>query len=158
MGKLNNEQVTVLMREGTFHGIEMLQKQNKITAAEASEVLARSYGALLEQVEEAKKELQHIQSNLMRLEAACRQGKQARGQTPVTTTRQNLGDSVVNLDNWIVSLMETNLTITGMLNPALTRNKITQFGIAMNALMDKRAAEKHPVLDDPSLFSGYVNW
>ncbi len=158
MGKLTSEQVSVLMREGTFHGVESLLKQNKMSQAEAAEILARSYGALLEEVEEAKKELQHIQTNLLRLEAACRQGKQNRGSRPAGTTRQNIGDTVVNMDNWIVSLMETNLTITGMLNPSLTRNKITQFGIAMNALMDKRAAEKNPVLDDPTLFSGYVNW
>jgi hypothetical protein len=54
--------------------------------------------------------------------------------------------------------METSMTITGMLNPQATRNKITEFAKAMNQLMDKRASELHPVLDDPKLFSGYVNW
>jgi len=154
---LSNEQVSVLMKEGTFHGIEALEKQKKITPAQASAVLAASYSALLVEVEEAKKEIRHIQTALSQIENACRIGKQARGPRPAGN-RNNIGDSIVNMDNWVVSLMETNLTITGMLNPSLTRKKITQFGIAMNALMDKRAAEQHPVLDDPSLFHGYVNW
>jgi len=37
--------------------------------------------------------------------------------------------------------METNLTFTGMLNPAVTRTKIKDFGTAMNALRDKRGAK-----------------
>lgn len=157
-GRLSPDQVSVLMKEGTFRGVKALLQQNKLTDAEAGEILSRSYGALLLEIDEAKKEMQHIQNALTRLESTCRQGKKIQHPRVGDNLHQQLGDTVVNLDNWIVSLMETNLTITGMLNPSLTRNKITQFGIAMNALMDKRTSEKNPVLDDPSLFSGYVNW
>lgn len=156
--RLNADQVSVLMTEGTFRGVRMLLEQKKLTDDEARAVLARSYEALLLEVEEAQKELHHIQSALTRLENICRQGRQNKNPGAGEHLHQQMGDNVVNLDNWIVSLMETDLTITGMLNPSLTRNKINQFGVAMNELMNKRAVAKNPVLDDPQLFSGYVNW
>jgi len=156
--RLNDAQKDVLMKEGSFHGVRVLLQRNMLTDAEASAILSKSFGAILLQVDEAKKEMQHIQNALARMESICRSGKQSKQGQVGDQSHKMLGDTVVALDNWIVSLMETNLTITGMLNPSLTRSKIIQFGKAMNALMDRRASEKHPVLDDPSLFSGYVNW
>ena len=64
---------------------------------------------------------------------------------------------LITFDAWVASLLETDLTITGLLNPSHTRNKITELARALNALMDKRAAEGNPVLDDPNLFRGYVD-
>jgi hypothetical protein len=153
--RLNPQQLSVLMREGTFHGLRSLLNSGQITSEQASEVLARSYGAILGELEEAKRELKHIQNALTQLENVCRSGARSRNAKVGDINHQQLGQNLVTFDGWVVSLMETDLTITGMLNPTHTRSKIEQFGIAMNALMTKRAAEGHPVLDDPSLFNGY---
>lgn len=155
--KLSPDQVKVLMNEGTFRGLKILLKGNRITEAQAAGILVRSYDTLLGQVKEAKNELQRIQTALFRLESLFKAGKQSRRPLVSDQTHIDVGVTVNALDGWVVSLMETNLTITGMLNPAVTRTKIKEFGTAMNALMDKRAVKNHPAYDEPELFDGYVN-
>ena len=153
---LNPQSRAILMREGTFHGMKTLLTEKTVSEDVASYVLRSSYGALLVQVDEAKKELQRIQNALAQMESTCRAGKQARNPRPGDGTHVQLNQAVLAFDGWVVSLMETNLTVTGMLNPTFTRTKISEFSTAMSSLMDKRAAEQHPVLDDPQLFSGYL--
>lgn len=154
---LSPAQIRVLMDEGTFRGLTKLIQSRQITEAQARDILTRSYGTLLGQVKEAKKELQRIHAALTRLENLFAKGKQTRGPMSGDPTASEVGVTLMGFDGWVMSLMETNLTITGMLNPAVTRTKIKEFGTAMNALMDKRAAKNHPAFEDPDLFDGYVN-
>lgn len=154
---LTPAQVRVLMNEGTFRGLKQLLQSNQITEAQAGGVLARSYETLLGQVKEAKSEMQRVQTALQRLENLLTIGKRSQKPFSKDTTYADIGVALMAFDGWVVSLMETNLTITGMLNPAITRTKIKDFSTAMNALMDKRAAKNHPALKDDELFDGYVN-
>ena len=149
---LSPAQKEVLMNEGTFRGLNMLVKDRQITDAQARDILTRSYGTLLTQVKEAKKELQRIQTSLNRLENLFNRGKQSRGPLRGDPIPGEVGVALMGFDGWV-----TNLTVTGMLNPGVTRTKIKEFGTAMNALMDKRAANGHPALEDIDLFDGYVN-
>lgn len=153
---LDAQSKAVLMKDGTFHGMKALLAERRISEDMASQILRNSYGAILDQVNEAKSELQKIQNALAQLESTCRTGKQARNPRTGDGTHAQLNQAVLAFDGWVVSLMETNLTVTGMLNPTFTRTKISQFATAMTSLMDKRATEQHPVLDDPQLFSGYL--
>ncbi len=154
---LSQAQKSVLMNEGTFRGLKKLLSGNQITEAQAGGVLSRSYDTLLGQVKEAKSELQRIQAALHRLESLIKAGKQSRKPLTSDQTHIEVGVTLNAFDGWVVSLMETNLTMTGMLNPAVTRTKIKEFGTAMNALMDKRAAKNHPAFKDTEIFDGYVN-
>jgi hypothetical protein len=154
---LSPAQVSVLMTEGTFRGLHKLIKADQITDAQVTGVLSRSYETLLGQVKEAKSELRRIQTALHQLENLFRIGKHSRKPLTSDPTHVQVGATLMAFDGWVMSLMETNLTITGMLNPAVTRTKIKEFGTAMNALMDKRAAKNHPASKDPDLFDGYVN-
>lgn len=154
---LSPDQKQVLMNEGTFRGLKKLLQGNQITEAQAANILSRSYDTLLGQIREAKTELQRIQTALHRLENLIRMGKQSRRPLTSDQTHVQVGVSLNAFDGWVVSLMETNLTMTGMLNPAVTRTKIKEFGTAMNALMDERAAKNHPAYKDADVFDGYVN-
>ena len=140
---LSPDQKSVLMNEGTFRGLKKLLNGNQITETQAAGVLVRSYETLLGQVREAKSELHRIQAALQRLENLIKTGKQFRRPLNTDQTHVQVGVTLNAFDGWVVSLMETNLTMTGMLNPAVTRTKIKEFGTAMNALMDKRAAKNH---------------
>ncbi|MEP7212778.1 MAG: hypothetical protein ABI791_06870 [Acidobacteriota bacterium] len=153
---LNTEQISVLMSEGTFHGLSMLMGQNKITAGEASGVMSRVYNSLLEEIQEAKRELKHISAVLDRLEHTCHNGKHSAHGTVTDGNHVHLNQNMLAFDGWVISLMETDLTMTGLLNPKFTRKKIADFGNAMNALMDKRSANQHPLMDDRGLFSAYL--
>ncbi len=157
---LTPAQVGVLMNEGTFRGLRKLLDSGQITEAQASHVLGRSYETMLKQVKEARSEMQHVQIALARLENFLTLGQQSRKPVrsdTVAAQSSQIGVALMAFDGWVVSLMETNLTITGMLNPAVTRAKIKEFGTAMNALMDKRMAKNHPAYKDRDAFEGYVN-
>ncbi len=154
---LTPAQVGVLMNEGTFRGLRRLLDSNQITEERARVILDRSYATLLKQLKEAKNELQHVHIALARMENLINIAKQSRKPFREDPASTQIGVALLPFDGWVVSLMETNLTLTGMLNPAVTRAKIKEFGTAMNALMDKRAAKNHPALKDPDIFEEYVN-
>ena len=98
-----------------------------------------------------------LQTSLSMMENAARAGAANPSATGGDANVDRFQQSFITFDAWAVSLMETSLTIAGLMNPDHARRKITEFSSAMNALMDKRAAMKHPVMDDPSLFKGYVD-
>lgn len=157
MGVLRPDQIDALLTEGFGPGLRLLRSRGAITPAEEKAVTVNVYKSILNEVAEARKELNHIQMALTALAAAAEAGTR----TPVgpggDANFDKMTNSLITFDAWVASLLETDLTITGLLNPKHTRNKITELAKAMNALMDKRAAERHPVLDDPNLFRGYVD-
>lgn len=154
---LTQAQIRVLMNEGTFRGLRMLLDRSQITEEQVRGVLDRSYATLLRQVKEAKAEVQRIQTALARLENMINVAKRSKAPFRNDPASAQIGAALMPFDGWVVSLMETNLTITGMLNPSVTRAKIKEFGSAMNALMDERAAKNHPAYKDEDAFDGYVN-
>ena len=155
--QLTSDQRSVLMSEGSFHGISSLLAQKKISPEDAGAVLSQTYDALLIEIREAKREMQHIAAVLDRLEHTCEQGRHSRHAVAGDSNHVHLNQNLIAFDGWVVSLMETDLTMTGLLNPKFTRTKITEFGKAMNDLMDKRSAAQHPLLDSKGAFDGYLN-
>jgi len=148
----------VLARDGFFHGLKGLLERNEISESEASAAISRVFGAVLLEIQEARSEMRHLDNVLSRLEMVAKNGKANRHGRPGDNNHQMLGDNLVAFDGWAISLMETVYTLTGMMNPNHTRQKLQKFTIAMNALMDKRIAEMNPVLDDPSLFKSYMEF
>ncbi len=156
MPDLLPHQIDLLNREGSFRGLNMLSQQG-VPASTIRPRVAMVFNALQGEITEARKELQRLQESLNMMESACRAGAANPAGTGIDSNVDRFQQSFITFDAWAVSLMETSLTIAGLMNPAHTRKKITEFASAMNALMDKRASMKHPVLDDPSLFKGYVD-
>lgn len=156
MPELTPQQKDLFNREGAFIAMRTLSQQG-VPAATIRPVATRVFNALLTEIAEARKELMRLQESLNMMESACRAGAANPTGTGNDTNVERFQQSFITFDAWAVSLMETSLTIAGLMNPSHARKKITEFSTAMNALMDKRAAMKHPVLDDPSLFKGYVD-
>lgn len=156
MAGLKPHQRDILMREGAIRGLKTLTDRREVSAQEADAVLKSVLGAMLREITEARKEIARLNAALGAMEAACRSGM-AGGAAGRSVSADRFTESFITFDAWAVSLMETSLTIAGLLNPAHARKKISEFSTAMNALLDKRAAAGHPVMDDPSLFSGYVD-
>src|SRR6476661_4581210 len=154
---ITQEQKNVLLNEGAFHGVAALVASNRMNSADASAVLATAYEGLLNQIREAKSELNHIERALSRLEHTCNHGKHSKHVSVGDSNHVHLNQNMIAFDGWVVSLMETDLTMTGILNPKFTRTKITEFGNAMNALMDKRMSEQFLRYKDSGLFKGYLN-
>jgi hypothetical protein len=152
----NDQQRQVLLKEGAFRGLRQLESMRQITPAESKAAKVSFMKTILDEVSEARKELAHLQTALTALGNAAQNGVSQHG-GPSEATIDQMTNHLITFDAWVISLVETDLTIAGFLNPGHTRNKITEMSRALNALMDKRAAEKHPVLDDPNLFRGYVD-
>lgn len=155
MAKLTFQQRAVLMNEGAVKGSQTLVDQGAISKELAQDIMKATYKTILEEIQEARREIVRIQSSLNMMEnyarqASCNQGRSGNDHRMMT-------EHLITLDAWVVSLLETVLTVTGILNPSHTRKKIDQLATSMHALMDKRAAEQHPVLDDSSLFRDYVD-
>ena len=115
------------------------------------------FGALQVEIAEARNELVKLQTSLSMMENAARAGSANPSSTGTDANIERFQQSFITFDAWAVSLMETSLTVAGLMNPDHARRKIAAFASAMNALMDKRAAMQHPVMDDPSLFKEYVD-
>lgn len=145
------------MREGSFRGMIMMLERGEISESEVSAALSGIFRAILGEIGEAKREVVHIQNALAVMESICRAAMNDRRGKPNGLNASRFTENLITLDAWVVSLLETDLTMTGMLNPGHTRKKIVELASAMNNLMDKRAAMKHPVFDDPNLFRGYVD-
>ncbi|MGE3168323.1 MAG: hypothetical protein AB7G18_14720 [Pyrinomonadaceae bacterium] len=157
MPGLTQNQIDVLMREGSFRGLLMMLERGEISESGVSAALTGIFRSLLGEIGEAKKEIVHIQNALAVMEGICRSAMHDRHGKANGLNTSRFTENLITLDAWVVSLVETDLTMTGMLNPGHTRKKIAELASAMNNLMDKRAAMKHPVFDDPNLFRGYVD-
>jgi hypothetical protein len=156
MAGLAPHQIDILRREGAFRGLQTLSRQG-VSASEIRPVVVSVFKALQVEIAEARNELSRLQTSLGAMENACRSGAASPSSTGADPNIDRFQQSFITFDAWVVSLMETSLTIAGLMNPDHARKKVTEFASAMNALMDKRAAMKHPVMDDPSLFKGYVD-
>lgn len=91
------------------------------------------------------------------MESSARAGMQAKAGPGAEMAQHQFTNNLITFDAWVVSLVESDLTMTGMLNPSHTRKKITEMAAALNALMDKRAAAGHPLLAAPELFRNYID-
>lgn len=156
MPNLLPHQREMLIREGSFIGLQTLSQQG-VPPAVIKAIASGVFKALKVELAEARKELTHLQNAITSMDAACQAGLLHPSGTGKDGNIDRFVQTFITFDAWAVSLMETSLTIAGLLNPTHTRKKIVEFSNAMNALMDKRAAMQHPVIDDPSLFKGYVD-
>lgn len=146
------------LKEGAFISLDTLVREFGVSLKSKSRILATIFEMLSEQVREAQNEVRHIQSALNRMEQTCREGSRERPlvygntSTPLIGTLQR---DLWALDGWVVSLLETDLTLVGFVVGDPIRDKVFQINQAMTALHNKRAANLTFNLKDPTLFEDY---
>lgn len=146
------------LKEGAFISLDTLVREYGVSLKSKSRILASFFKLLSEQVREAQKEVQHIQSALNRLEQTCREGSRERPLVSGNASSPLQGKFETDLwalDGWVISLLETDLTLKGFVNGHGIHNKVFQINQAMTALLNKRAANLTFNLKDPTLFEDY---
>ena len=146
------------LKEGAFVSLDTLVREFGVSLKSKSRVLATIFKMLSEQVREAQNEVMHIQSALNRMERTCREGSRERPLTYGNTSSPLVGTFETDLwalDGWVVSLLETNLTLKGFVNGHAIQNKVFQINQARTALIRKREANLTFNLKDPTLFEDY---
>lgn len=148
-----NEIKKVLVKSGFFVGLSNLMIEGKVTPESAGKIRAILFSYLSARVKEAKREVEHLQAVLSRLDASCTTGMMSKGPVnqvfsgPVNSFSADLDA----LDGWAVSLYETDLTILGSINPT-TRTKPLKMAHAMEALWWRREEDLLTGERDASMF------
>lgn len=148
----------LVFEQGAFESLITLVREYGLSPKAEARILGQIFGLLLPQVAEAQREIQHIQAALSRMEQTCKGGSYIRprgygeGQTPLINNFQR---DLWALDGWVVSLLETDLTLCGVVSHSMTRGKVLQLNQAMTALLNRREAGLLPFLKDPTLFADY---
>ena len=148
----------LVFEQGAFVSLDTLMREYGVSVEKGGRLLGEFFRLLLLQIAEAQKETRHIQAALTRMEQTCREGSHARPsghgemRSPLIDRFQR---DLWALDGWVVSLLETDITLVGFVSPSLARNKVCQLNQAMNALLHKREAGLFPFLKDPALFADY---
>jgi len=142
-------------KNGVFHGIDNLLTEATLSKQQASEFTAHTYEVMLKKVAEAKSEVHKINAVLANLEQTCRSGMVK--QNPMsfnshTMQREALSRELTAFDGWIISLMESYLTLLFFGNPERANAKPNEIAQSMQALTQKRVSSMNFMLKDPSLF------
>ncbi len=144
--------------QGAFVSLETLVREYGVSLKTEGRILGEFFRQLSLQIAEAQKETRHIQAALARMEQTCREGSHARprryGEGPSLLVDRFQRD-LWALDGWVVSLLETDLTLVGFVSHSFARDKVCRLNQAMNALLRKREAGLFPFLKDPALFADY---
>lgn len=145
--------VKTVFQDGFFVGLEKLRQGGKLSAQDVGKVRATLFKYLSARVAEAQREVGRIQTVLAQLNGICHEGQRPAPVELVFSGPVNqLGSALQALDGWVVSLYETDLTMTGIVNPTLRRQQAQAFSRAIDHLWQKREAELSGV-KDPSLFA-----
>ena len=108
-------------------------------------------------LKEASSEVAKIQAALQRLDQVSKNLEAAKFVSSADPRVAQFKKDLDALDGWTVSLLETVLKITGILDKAKARNKVSSLNTALLELMAKRVAADDPFLKDPSLFKAYMS-
>jgi hypothetical protein len=139
-------------RDGAFHTINDYVREKKITAETASAWTAQLFAVFEEKIKEAQREVQHLQTNLMRLAAVAARRKRKHAYKEIDPHVVSLAQELTTFDGWVMSIYETDLTMISYGAPERARAKPGEMAKSMEALYAKRLDEMKFTLNAPDLF------
>lgn len=146
------ELVNEVAKQGIFHAIEFFFSRGDISEGQAKAWNAAAYQFFLDQIEEAQREVRRIDAVLVRLRNTANQAKLAPKWMPRDPRISQFAQDMGALDGWMISLLETSLTMSGFGAPERGRAKPHEIAQSMDRLWEKRIRELDFRLKDPSLF------
>lgn len=155
MSKLTKQQATQILAEtGYFYGLSRIQKSGGVAPDKFLAVKRGVYKFVNVKVQEAKKELVHIQTALNQMEMDCRRGAGSSSHGDPLAEAAALMRACMNLQGWAVSLFESVVTLEeGVLTPETAANTVKQLQSAFHQLWDKRVSEGYRMLNNhPEFF------
>lgn len=146
------ELVNEVATRGIFHAIEHFVARGDISETQAKAWSAAAYQFFLDQIQEAQRETRRIDAVLNRLLHTANEGKLAKNWMACDPRIAQLGRDMTALDGWMISLLETSLTMSGFGAPERGRAKPHEIAESMDRLWAKRIQELDFRLKDPTLF------
>ncbi|QEL24821.1 hypothetical protein FQV39_21210 [Bosea sp. F3-2] len=139
-------------RDGAFRTIAQYVERKLISTDEATQWKSRLFALFQDKIEEARREVRHLDASLARLADIARNGaRNRRFQSPDPDVLR-LAHELTTFDSWIISLYETDLTMVSYGAPERARAKPAEMQKAMDELYKKRSAAKNWGLKAPELF------
>jgi hypothetical protein len=138
--------------EGAFSAINDYVDRKLISADEASSLVAQLFRLYQAKVEEAQKEVRHLDAVLGRLAHIARGGTHKRPYQSRDPQIVGLAHELTVFDGWVISLYETDLTMISYGAPDRARAKPLEMQRSMDALYRKRREEMQWSLNAPELF------
>jgi hypothetical protein len=144
----------ILINEGYFYGLEKLRSE--IPADKLVPMVQHVYKFINAKVQEAKKELVHIQTALNHMEAECvRGGQRSFVGNNIPAEASSLMSACMRLDGWTLSLLESTYSLdNAVLTPETGANLINQTGNFRKlwAERGKRGGEYNTMKNHPEFF------
>jgi hypothetical protein len=127
-----------LHKEGWFHGLNKIYKEDKINGKEYSKLKSYMFGLLSKKLNEAKTELERLEAVFKRLDAVCQMGsapKPFHGVTAPDADVERLRQELKALHGWTLSLAETDfyLHFTAE-SPATAEQKFSGLDVHLRTL------------------------
>lgn len=140
-------------RLGAFSAINHYVENGTITPDIAASWTSKIFQMYQAKTKEAQKEVHRIDAVLHRLAAASAAGAHRHPYRPMDPKVLALAHEVTTLDNWVMSLYETDLTMIWLAAPERAQAKPLEMVRSMEALRQKRLAELDFGLNAPDLFT-----
>jgi hypothetical protein len=116
----------ILINEGYFYGLDKVR--HEIPAHKLLPVVQHVYEFINAKVQEAKREIVHIQTALNQMEAECVRGaRRPQVGGNITAEARSLMSACMRLDGWTLSLLESTFSLdNAVLTPETGHNLINQ--------------------------------
>jgi hypothetical protein len=145
-----------MVRDGVFVAIEQLYLEHRSTKSGMDEWRKRGYFKVFKGVQEivaeARSELRRLEQVVGRLEGVCHRGSTVWSGTAMSPEYDALNREMFPLTGWTTSLLETVMTLQGIIKPDSVPVRMQQISSALLKLHQKRVdagwlAQKFPGLN-----------
>jgi hypothetical protein len=140
------------MDEGAFVVIDRYVRSGQISPEVASGWVQQVFLLYQQKVQEAQREVKRLDAVLGRLAAVAAQGSRKRPYLERDPLVISLAHEVTTFDNWVMSIYETDLSMISYGAPERAKAKPMEIAKSMQALTQKRLAERDFGLNAAELF------
>lgn len=147
--------IKAAMMHGYFVALEQARIEQLVGPALFGHEYRRYFGFVLDEIHEAQKETERIRAVLSRMQTTATNGTNRRVVARLDALPDNVQfqDGLRAFQGWVVSLVETYITLFGLLEGAngATR-QVNALASALQKLINKRQAEGTMAAKAPELF------
>jgi hypothetical protein len=142
MGLTKEEANQILVNNGWFSGLNIINAKHSPTREQATKAKAHAFALLLAKVLEAKAEITKLQTSVARLESICRSGmvpKPAEAFEPNTPDVGRVQDEALAFDGWVISLLESDMSLlAAIVNPETAGGRVKSLQASFAELWVRR--------------------
>ena len=125
---------------GGWVATEQLRVEGKVDKDRAHKVYHKLFKYALGLAQEAQKEVRNTGASVQRLETICQRGSKFWSGRVMSAEYDALNEELLTFLGWTVSLVETVISLQGLIQPKAVPVRINQLASALQALHGRRQA------------------